>query len=243
MIFTSFPVLNGIIMEFVSQIKAILELKLVGVYLFGSLSLGDFNSKVSDIDLFVITSSEIDDKVFNQLKVMHHDFEKNHRNCKNKLEVYYVTLEDLKKLRNEDINIPYYRGSLQKIKADRKSLIDLYLLYHHGINFYGPNIKDIMESISYNEYITGLQKSLENWIIDMRNMSKSSFSYCSYTILTMCRSYYFYKVGKATSKIKAAKWAAPNLPEWSALIEKSLLWRKKKLAISLKMLLEKLKNL
>src|SRR5437763_1681362 len=52
--------INELLGTLLSQMQTVLEHKLVGVYLYGSLVWGDFNQESSDIDLLVATSSDID---------------------------------------------------------------------------------------------------------------------------------------------------------------------------------------
>src|SRR6188768_3271216 len=54
--------------------QTVLEQKLVGVYLYGSLVWGDFDQESSDIDLLVATACDIDDQEFSNLHRMQLDF-------------------------------------------------------------------------------------------------------------------------------------------------------------------------
>ena len=41
----------------------------------------------------------------------------------------------------------------------------------------------------------------------------------------MCRALYTFKTGDFVSKKQAALWAEKELPEWSSLIQRAVLWR------------------
>src|SRR5436189_78860 len=63
---TSHPEINHVLDILLAQIQAILGKKLVGVYLYGSLVTGDFDTEISDIDVLAALSSEIDEKEFRE---------------------------------------------------------------------------------------------------------------------------------------------------------------------------------
>ena len=71
---TPFTDVNFVLDHFRSQLQALLDSELVGIYLVGSLALGDFNPRSSDIDFVVVTSTEIDPDRFTALQHVHAQF-------------------------------------------------------------------------------------------------------------------------------------------------------------------------
>src|SRR5258708_33989868 len=65
------PDLGAILDALVSGIEAALGDSLVGVYLRGSLALGDFNSETSDIDFLTVTARPGDEVEFTALARLH----------------------------------------------------------------------------------------------------------------------------------------------------------------------------
>jgi hypothetical protein len=65
--------INQLLELLLSGMQKILGGKLVGLYLNGSLVIGDFDPNISDIDLVAALSSDIDDKEFEELQKMHTD--------------------------------------------------------------------------------------------------------------------------------------------------------------------------
>jgi predicted nucleotidyltransferase len=57
-----------------SHIQRILTGNLVGLFLYGSLTTGDFDPEHSDIDLLAATALDLTSTEFEQLWEMHHDF-------------------------------------------------------------------------------------------------------------------------------------------------------------------------
>src|SRR6476620_8673572 len=69
---TKFPEINKILDLLLTSVSQVLGNQLVGMYLYGSLSTGDFDLETSDIDFLVVTTSTLPDKTIADLETMHH---------------------------------------------------------------------------------------------------------------------------------------------------------------------------
>src|SRR3990167_1036828 len=96
---------NNLLNLILTRIKSVLGDKLVGLYLGGSLVLGDFDPEVSDIDLVAALTSEIDDKEFKELENMHAKLVQKYKPWHDRIEVCYVTTAALKKVKASTDNI------------------------------------------------------------------------------------------------------------------------------------------
>src|SRR2546422_8006017 len=76
---TPYADINQLLELLLSGIQKILGAKLIGLYLYGSLVIGDFDPNISDIDLVAALSSDIDDKESGALQKMHDDFAKKYK--------------------------------------------------------------------------------------------------------------------------------------------------------------------
>lgn len=94
---TPYREINQLLDLLLSEMKHILTDKLVGLYLFGSLVTGDFDYEISNIDLLVAISSELNEAEFEQLDKMHQDLVKNNREWEDRIEIGYLSLENLRK--------------------------------------------------------------------------------------------------------------------------------------------------
>ena len=63
---TPHPGVNLALRELTARIQAILGGRFSGLYLYGSLALGDFDPCSSDIDLIVVTGPELPEDLFNR---------------------------------------------------------------------------------------------------------------------------------------------------------------------------------
>ncbi len=76
---TPYADINELLEILLSEMQKILGEKLVGLYLYGSLVIGDFDPTISDIDLVAALASDLDDKEFEAMQKMHVDFAYQHK--------------------------------------------------------------------------------------------------------------------------------------------------------------------
>jgi predicted nucleotidyltransferase len=68
---TLYPAVNAILGLLLQEVQRVLGPELVGLYCYGSLSLGDFEPGSSDIDFLVVTEHELPDETVTALDAMH----------------------------------------------------------------------------------------------------------------------------------------------------------------------------
>jgi predicted nucleotidyltransferase len=222
---TPYPDVNQLIEKLLSRIKSILGNKLVGLYLEGSLVLGDFDPKTSDIDLLAVTSNDSDDREYEALRKMHETIAAEQREWDDRIEVCYISVDALHSIKSRTsqiINIspgePFHRT-----EAKKEWIMNWYLTREKSKILFGPSPKTLIEPISKEEFIQSVKdhaRSWGEWVDGMKNRYAQA-----YAILSMCRALYSSKYGDQVSKKQAAHWAQKELPEWSALIKNALLWK------------------
>lgn len=97
---TPYPHINELLERLLSQMQKILGKKLIGLYLYGSLVLGDFDADISDIDLVAALSSDIDEREFEALQKMHIAFAHAHKEWDDRIEVCYISVAALNSVRS-----------------------------------------------------------------------------------------------------------------------------------------------
>ena len=222
---TPYSDVNELIEKLLLRIKSILGSKLTGLYLAGSLVIGDYDPKTSDIDLLAALSSGIDEKEFEALEKMHHAMANEHREWDDRVEVTYISVNALKSVKSHTsqiVNIspgePFHR-----VEAEKEWLMKWYLYREKSKTLFGPSPKTLIEPISKEEFIESVKdhaRSWGEWVEGMKNRYAQS-----YAILAMCRALYSYKTGDQVSKKKAAEWAQKEIPEWSGLIQNAIIWK------------------
>lgn len=223
---TAYNDVNSLLSELTLSIKDILGKKLVGLYLDGSLVLGDFEPGISDLDLIAILSSEVNNQEFEKLHKMHNAFVTKHKEWNDRVEVCYITVNAINTTKTQESNIVNISPGepFHKTKTRKEWMINWYLLQEKGKTLYGPPPSSFINPISKEEFIQSVKDhaiSWKDWVEEMRNPYAQS-----YAILAICRALYAYKNGDQVSKNRAAMWVMKKLPQWTELIQNALTWRK-----------------
>ncbi len=223
-----YPDIRDFLDLILSRMQAIVGEKLVGLYLFGSLVVGDFDYEISDIDLLAATTADVDENEFNALEKMHDELVESNRQWKNRLEIAYLSLDALKTFKTQTSQAAIISpGEPFHFKESEKHwLIDWYIVRKKGITLFGPPPAGIIEPIEQDEFIQAVREQAIEWR-DYVKHAKHSRPYQGYVILTVCRAFYAVTNGEQVSKKRAALWAQKQLPEYSSLIENAIEWREK----------------
>lgn len=222
---TLYPDINLLLDRLLSQIRYILQEKLVGLYLYGSLVTGDFDHAVSDIDLMAVTASEISHGELDELHKMHRQLALQNPEWDNRIEIAYLSLTALRTFRTHRSPIAIISpGEPFHVKeAGIDWLINWYVIRENGVALFGPASKSIIDPITQEEYVQAVRKQAAEWVEYITHSQELKFQ--AYAILTMCRAFYTSENGEQVSKLHAAQWAQTELPEWADLIRRAIVWR------------------
>lgn len=221
---TPYEEINSLLQLLLSQIKNILGEKMVGLYLYGSLVTGDFDIKISDIDLLCAVSSEVDTSEFEKLKNMHEDFAKTYKAWNDRIEVQYLSTDGLKTFKTQTTKmVDISPGEpIHILDAGKEWLVNWYMVQEKGLTLFGVSPATIIDPISKDEFIETVREHTKMWRV--KEISKRRGAQ-AYAILTLCRAYYTLKNGEQVPKREAAAWIQKEFPEWSPLIWDALQWR------------------
>jgi predicted nucleotidyltransferase len=222
---TPYPHINAMLDSLLSEMQHILGDKLVGLYLYGSLVMGDFDNESSDIDLLAATTTDIDDQDFDALHKMHDDFAEKHKNWEGRIEVKYLSVAALRTFKSQTSKIASISPGepFHVIEAGKHYAANWYVVQEKGITLFGPSPRTIIDPISQEEFIQTVRDHVEQWR-EWVQISKDRPSQ-AYAILTMCRALYTCTHGEQVSKKRAALWTQQYLPQWASLIADALKWR------------------
>jgi predicted nucleotidyltransferase len=217
--------INELLEVLLSSMQKILGEKLVGLYLYGSLVIGDFDPTISDIDLVAALASDLDDHEFEVLQKMHDEFTHQHKEWDGRIEVCYVSLAVLQTVKTRTSLVANISPGepFHMRETSFEWLVSWYLVRETSITLFGPAPKTIIEPISKDEFLGSIRahvKAWDEWTYDMHHRNSQA-----YAILTMCRAMYTLRYGEQVSKKQAAQWAEKEFPEWASLIEQALMWR------------------
>ncbi|MBS0272541.1 MAG: nucleotidyltransferase domain-containing protein, partial [Proteobacteria bacterium] len=184
---TQYKDVNEVLDSLTARIVSILGKNLVGVYLTGSLSYGDFNTERSDIDLLTILKKPVTPDKLEALKQMHLNVEKHNEKWAKRIECSYIPLEMLQDRLPPKMPRPYIGEGVFYPEAPygNEWIINQYLLYKHGIALTGPDFKTLVHPIQIKDVQKACIRDLfEEWqpkMIDPTYLNNSHYQ--SYIVL------------------------------------------------------------
>ena len=226
MLHTPYTDINRLLQSFLSHIQQVLQEELVGLYLYGSLTTGDFDPDSSDIDLLAVTSSQITAPVFDALSAMHRDLARDNPEWEDRIDVVYLPVAALAAFRSEKNPIVISPGEpfhVREGEALRDWLQNWYIVRENGLALFGPPPKAVIPAITQDEFVEAVRRyaaEVSGWIGHEPNRKGQA-----YAILTLCRALHVHRTGKTASKRQAALWVQEEFPEWSRLVQSALTWR------------------
>lgn len=225
---TPYHDVNDVLCFLAQSIQNIFGNQLVGIYLTGSLTYGDFDMGRSDVDLAVVLKNPASGEKIEQIKKLHQDTEQKFEKWSKRIECSYIPLEMLKSILPPEKPRPYFGGGIFYPEAPygNEWIINQYFLYKCGIALIGPDFKTLVEPINTKDVqeasIRDLYKEWEPKITDAAYLEDSHQQ--SYVVLNLCRILYTVMQNDAVSKKVATSWAKQEYPEWKDLIEAADNW-------------------
>ncbi|MEC0266213.1 nucleotidyltransferase domain-containing protein [Paenibacillus anseongense] len=218
--------------QLVLGILRVLNQDVVGVYVHGSLALGDFNRETSDVDFLVATRTELPAEKHPTLEQMHAELRNQGFKWAGNMEGSYISQELLKRYDPQQCWHPALRcdGSFGVDGHASDWIIQRAILREHGITLHGPAPENLIDPVAPYELKKAAQAILTEWwsplFVDASRLKSSEYQ--AYTILTMCRCLYTIEEGLVASKPAAAHWmlATTHGSKWGSLIRQALAWRR-----------------
>ena len=222
---TPFPDINRLLESLLARMRQIFRERLVGLYLYGSLTTDDFDPESSDIDLLAATSSDVSDAEFEALRGMHVEFARENPRWEDRVEVAYLSVAALRTFRSERSAIAVISPGepFHMKEAGRDWLMNWYVVREKGLALFGPPAEALIAPITREEFARCVRDYAVDWGDRIRDVPDRKGQ--AYAILTMCRALHVHRTGEQASKRQAALWAQEELPQWSSLIQSALAWR------------------
>lgn len=227
---TPYQDINDVLLYLSNGIKNIAGKNLVGLYLFGSLTYGDFNPDSSDIDLVAIINQPLNHHEIESLKELHEQLGKLDQKWSDRLECSYMTVDMLRYILPPKEPRPYYGGGIfyEEAPYGNEWIINNYLLYEHGISLIGPDVKQLIKPIDIIEVqkacIRDLFQEWEPKITDFEWLDNSHYQ--SYLVMNLCRILYTVMCSATGTKKVSAEWAINKFGSpWSDLIRTAASWK------------------
>jgi hypothetical protein len=210
-----------------SNLQAVLRDHFIGLYLGGSLALGDFNPHRSDIDFVAVTVDELPPQMIVALEEMHTRLWATAATWARKLDGSYVPQQVFRHWTADHAPCPFVEGDSFTVTRQGSAVIQRHIIYQHGVVVAGPSPHMLLDSVDADELRRALRDMLEKWwrpLLDdpdwVQQCQKQPFA-----ILSMCRTLYTLEHGVVVSKPVAARWCHQAIgKQWGALIDWALAW-------------------
>ena len=225
---TPYPGVNEVLNLLLSNAKEILGSQFVGMYLYGSLSSGDFNPETSDIDFLFVTEGTLSDKTITELEAMHQQTWAASLKRAGELEGAYVPKELIHKHDPTSVPCPTVNeGNFYVAPLGSDWIIQRHVLRENGVVIEGPDPKTLIDFVTPDDICGAVVGVLNEWWFPMLDnpswLRDHDCVYRSFAIITMCRVLYALEHGAIISKPKATQWAQEKLNEpWKQLIRKAV---------------------
>ena len=206
--------------------RELLGENLVGVYLHGSLAMGCFNPKKSDLDLILLVE---DDLSAEQKKAFIRSIVRFNEEAPEKgIELSIVKREFCKpfvyptpyelhfsnahlKLAQTDLD-----AYIEKLHGTDKDLAAHFtIINHYGVVLYGAPIESVFGDVPKADYIDSI------WF-DVENAAEDILENPMYITLNLCRVLAYLKEDLVLSKKAGGEWGTAALPEYVSLIGDAL---------------------
>jgi predicted nucleotidyltransferase len=226
---TDYPEVNFVLRELLSGAQRTLGDHFVGMYLDGSLAIGDFDPDKSDIDFVVVTNADVASDTFGVLKTMHHRIAAGASKWARELEGSYISKRALRHDRRPAAHPYIDRGSMLAMVQPENGYwpIHRHMLREHGVVLAGPLPPTLIEPVPPEDLREAVRGILREWWMPMLTegpLLQNGFYRC-YAVLTMSRMLYTLRHGAIVTKPVAARWVQGALDErWTPLIQQALAW-------------------
>jgi hypothetical protein len=224
---------NAVLSYFLAGIQQILGERFVALYLSGSLALGDFDPRSSDIDFVAVTDGDVPEHLLPALQHLHARFNAGDSAWATEVEAVYIPQGDLRRYDPAHARHPHIeRGPEETLDWDQMDsgwVLQRSILRECGVTVAGPPPATLIDPVTACDLRRAAGALMDEWWGTMPTdpTPLRRPGYQIYAVLTMCRMLYTLEHGTVVTKPVAARWALRTLGgPWTALIEQALAWRK-----------------
>jgi predicted nucleotidyltransferase len=216
---------NELLHLLLTNVQEILKDQFVGMYLYGSLSSGDFNTETSDVDFLVVTKEVLSEEIISKLETMHLKTWATSLKRAGKLEGAYIYKELIRKHDPNGAPCPTINeGKFYLDKPGSDWIIQRHVVREYGVVLYGPDPKTLIDYVSPEDIRNSIMGVLREWWYPMLKnpewLRENDDGCRSFAVITMCRVLHGLEHGTIVSKPKAVQWARTKAdPRWHSLMD------------------------
>lgn len=222
-----------VVEDYLADLEATVPGLVDGVYLTGSVALGDFHGTWSDVDFVTIVRERPGTDQQSLLADVHERI--THRHTRPRLDGHYLTWDDLTSPPDRDttLGLQARAGVLHAGKNWVPSILVWHELHDHGLHVHGPNLADhdiALDPAALRQWC--LAELAEHWtpwwfrtarLLSTPGVGSLGSWAPAAGVLGVARLHYLITTGRITSKCGAGEWALSICePEWKRLLEECL---------------------
>jgi predicted nucleotidyltransferase len=220
----------------------------VGMYLIGSLAVGDFDTS-SDVDFMVVMNDEFDSEEFEAVQEAHSEYLARDDRWPTHLEYSFFPMAKLQTLSSPfgeshrsplaDRLLWYFNGPSPERSDHDNTLVTRWTLREKGVRVLGPEPASFAPVVTPDELRKEIRNSirgwdrekvlLRGWDRDEGELSSSPHYnrfHQAFFVLNYCRALQGLHEGRISSKREGVEWAKVHLePRWHSLID--FCWRER----------------
>lgn len=245
---TPFLPLDELLIEHAHALQRACTRNFVGMYLIGSLAVGDFDA-ASDVDFMVVTNEELSSDDLVAVGAAHSDYLARDDRWPTHLEYSFFPMAKLQALSSPfgetsrsplaDRLLWYFNGSHPERSDHDNTLVNRWTLREKGVRVLGPEPASFAPEVTPDELRTEITNSIRGWDREMvltrgwdREEGELSSSphynrfHQAFFVLNYCRTLQGLHEGRITSKREGVEWAKVHVdPSWNSLID--FCWRER----------------
>jgi Domain of unknown function (DUF4111) len=213
--------------EYTSLVNEALPSLLAGLYLHGSLALGAFNPRLSDIDFITITSRRCTPSDIDTLRAVHHTLAQRYPHAQ--LEGSYLQWHDVGRFEDTMPPHPYiHDGILHPSGYHDINAITWWILKHRGIAVVGPTPDQLDIHVDWDDLLAKMHHNLNTyWARFTTNPRRMAWLLTDYgiqwAVLGVLRQFYTFREHAITSKEGAGMYGLVHTPrQWHQLIQEAI---------------------
>ena len=225
------PDVTGMLDALLAGIHASLGDNLVGVYVRGSLVLGDFSAETSDIDVLAVTERPVDEMEFATLVALHRHLAAKPLPYADRIEIAYVDRAAIRRFEPGLRHPTLGRGEVLAWSEHHDNwILERWAVREHGVTLVGPDPRTLIDPIAPDALRAAVRTRLHDWAAWANQPDDPDWllprAHKAYVVETMCRALAALASSELPSKRGAVAWAMATLPEpWRTTVERSQAWR------------------
>ncbi len=196
-------------------------------YLHGSIALGDFHPRSSDIDFVTVISRQSTAHDLESLKCIHHTLKRKYP--QGKLSGSYLQARDLGQANANIQPHPHYDNGVVRVSGFQEmAFVTWWTLKYHGLALVGPELHALHIAQDWDEFIVATRENMSSyWVRFTREPVHMAWLLWDYgiqwAVLGVLRQFYTLNERYIASKTRAGEYGLAQLPaRWHRIIQEAL---------------------